>query len=290
MAGKKNRYPTQRKLSVRNSTGVPQVNAVIDIARNMSQVNHRLYRSSRYYECSITIDADVGDGTTVDVYALMDTWTLQKSLQMAKSAWDKANAEAKDMLDGKVARWNDFRVRHGLTGAGGGTGFDTLTACGFNPNTLGLEDYLGGEFIDSSVIDQTGATRHFTWAHAPLAGEYSIVSEYDLSGNTSSDPTVPATGAYDGLLPNLSAGAAAALQEDGNLPPYSENSLNGNAVWVKVATLFFSAGRAKASTGFFVAPGGYIALTNTSLLTSPEIQIECKRGDYKGIHAPSMLE
>jgi hypothetical protein len=248
----------------------------------MSQTNHRLYRQSRYYEVSVTIDSNVADGTTIDIYALADNWWTEKALQLAKAAWDESNAEEKEMLKGKVARWNDFRVQAGLTGFGG------LTAQQFSHTTLAAVPFTAGEFDDSQVVDQAGATRTFTWG-SPGASEYSIMDEYDASGNTSTDPTTAATGPYSGLLPNLEAGAAAALQQVGNNAPYNMTGY-GNGIWVKVGTLHLSAGRQRLSTGFFTAPCGFVAMTGVGWLDNPDIQIEVKRGDYKGVHAPSMLE
>lgn len=248
----------------------------------MSQTNHRLYRQGRYYECSITIDSNVADGTTVDVYALADTWMVQKAWQMAKAAFDESNAEEKEMLNGRIARWNDFRVAVGLPGFGG------LQANNFLKGTLGATPFTAGEFKNSNVVDQTGTVRSFSWG-GPTASAYSIIEEYDASGNTSWDPTYPATGPYNGLLPNLDAGAADALQADGNEPPYDAQDI-GQAIWVKVGTIHLSAGRQRLSTGFFPSPCGFIALTGTGFLDNPDIQLEVKSGDYKGVHAPSMME
>jgi hypothetical protein len=278
------RYPVQRTISVGQSAPAA-LNAVADVGNLLSKVNHRLYRQSRYYECSVTIDANVVDGTTVDVYALADTWWTQKSLQLAKDAWDASNAEEKEMLNGRVARWNDFRVANGLT-LSGGTG--ELKPIQFDSNiATGL--FNAGEFDLAQVVDQTGATRTFTWANTAGASEYSIMQEYDNAGNTDSDPTIPAIGPYSGLLPNLEAGAAAALQDNGNLPPYNEAAY-GNAIWVKVGTLHLAAGRQRLSTGHFTAPCGLIALVGIGAATAAEVQISVKSGDYKGVHAPSILE
>ena len=283
MARKTNskRYPTNRIISVAQDDPTA-LNAIADVGGLMSQTNHRLYRQSRYYEVSVTIDSNVADGTTVDVYALADNWWTQKALQMAKMAWDESNAEEKTMLKGKIARWNDFRVNSGLSG------FGSLKAHQFHRTNLNAQTFTVGEFIDSSVVDQTGLTRTFTWG-TPSAAQYSIMDEYDRSGNTSSDPTNPATGAYSGLLPNLEAGAAAALQDAGNLAPYNMTGY-GDGIWVKVGTIHLSPGRQRLSTGYFTAPCGLIAMTNVGWLTNPDIQIEVKAGDYKGVKAPSMLE
>lgn len=276
------RYPVQRLIAQRQPAGPPALNAVVDVPGSLSKINHRLYRQSRYYEVSVTIDSNVADGTTVDVYALADTWWTQKSLQLAKKAWDESNAEEKMMLNGKVARWNDFRVAHDLSG------FGSLDPVQFGRVSLGGVPFVAGEFELSRVVDQAGVGRVFTWGNA-TAGSYSIMDEYNATANTSADPQNPATGAYTGLLPNLETEAAAALQDDGNLPPYDSNNY-GTGQWVKVGTLHLSAGRQRLSTGYFCAPCGMVALTNVGWLVDADIQIEVKAGDYKGVKAPSMLE
>jgi hypothetical protein len=258
------------------------ISAFGDVSIQLSRINHRLYRQSRYYELNVHIDANVDEGSTVDVYALADTWWTQKALQMAKMAWDESNAEEKEMLNGKVARWNDFRTFAGFTGAG------FLNPIQFDTG-LAQELFLAGENDLSTVVDQAGVTRTFTWANTAAANQYSIMDEYDASGNTSSDPTTPATGPYSGLLPNLEAGAAAALQDNGNLPPYSATGY-GDGIWVKVGTVHVGPGRQRLSTGFFTAPCGFYMLAGVGNLPNAEIQVEVKAGDYKGVRAPSMLE
>ncbi len=275
------RYPVQRKISLASPSPVA-ANSFVDVAAALSQTNHRLYRQGRYYECSITIDSNVENDTTVDVYALADTWMVQKAWQMAKDAFDESNAEELEMLNGRIARWNDFRVELGLTGFGG------LEANNFLKGTLASTPFTVGEFQNSQVVDQAGTTRTFSWGD-PTAAKYSIIEEYDASGNTNWDPTYPATGPYNGLLPNLETGAAEALQADGNKPPYDEQDI-GQAIWVKVGTLHLASGRQRLSTGFFPAPCGFIAMTGTGFLGTPDIQVEVKSGDYKGVHAPTMME
>ena len=281
---KMKRYPVERTLNVGQSSPAA-LNAVADVGTMLSKVNHRLYRQSRYYECSVTIDADAVEGTTIDVYALADTWWTQKALQLAKSAWDASNAEEKEMLNGRVARWNDFRVSPGVT-LSGGTG--SLNPVQFN-SSMTPGNFTAGEFDFAQVVDQAGVARTFTWANTPGTTEYSLMEEYDNSGNTDSDPTTPAIGPYSGLLPNLEAGAAAALQDNGNLPPYNQNGY-GSTYWVKVGTLHLGSGRQRLSTGFFTAPCGMIVLEGVGAVPNANIQIVCKGGDYKGVHAPSMLE
>lgn len=255
----------------------------VDIPRHLSQINHRLYRQSRVYECSISIDADVQDNTSIDVYALADTWMVHKAYQMAKSAFDESNAEELKMLNGRTARWNDFRVINGVAGT------SSYEATTFLKRTLAPTPYTVGEFENSIVEDQLGVVKAFSWGD-PNSTTYSIIEEYDASGNTNVDPTTPATGAYNGLLPNLDATAAEALQDDGNNPPYDATDI-GQAVWVKVGTLHLGPGRQRLSTGFFKAPCGMVILDGVGVTEyNGSVELEVKAGDYKGVKAPSMLE
>lgn len=280
------RYPVQRNYNLTQALPAPSTTALVDVPKHLSQINHRLYRQARYYEVSVTVETDMADTTTMDVYALADTWMVQKSVQMAKDVFDRSTAEAKESLgEPHIARWNDLRIRAGLNLVSG------PDAMMFNQTTLADTVFTAGEFEDTRVIDQTGASRYFTWSNTPTASEYNIMGEYDASSNTSADPETPATGAYDGLMPNTTAAAVSTLQNAGNEPPYNATSL-GAGIWSKIGTLTIRAGRQKTSTGFFTAPCGLVALDGAFIIADElkDVRIEVKSGDYKGVKAPSMLE
>ena len=277
----KKHYPVQRMISVEQD--LPAANLMeVDTAQLLSQINHRLYRQSRTYECSVQIDANVADATTVDVYALADTWYLKGALKLAKAAWDKSNAEEIEMNDGNVARWNDFRVDPNIAGAA------QAKAVQFNKGNLTKLQFTDGQFALSRVVDQAGTNRNFTLSLAG-AGSYDMFAEYDAQPGTSDDPGVPSTGPYTGLLPNLEPGAAAAISAFGSEPPYKADGY-GDAIWVKVGTLHLAAGRQRLSTGTFTAPMGHIVLAGVGFLTEPDIQLTVRGGDYKGVMSHSMLE
>lgn len=69
--------PCSKRLNVAQSPGVAANIGEIFVPRRLSQVNHRLYRDSRTYTCSVSVDSNLADATTVDVYALADTWYLK---------------------------------------------------------------------------------------------------------------------------------------------------------------------------------------------------------------------
>jgi hypothetical protein len=278
----KKRYPVQRKMNI-DQPG-PAANILrIDAPKFLSQINHRLYRQSRAYECKVDVHANVADGTTVEVYALADTWYLTGALKLAKSAWDASNSEEIMMNNGKLARWNDFRVTNTIATSGAGR------VNQYSKGALVETAFTAGEFEDSIVVDQAGVSRTFTVGIA-TPSSYDIIAQYNEQSGTSADPQFPSTSPYDGLLPNLDAAAAAAISDSGNLPPYAQAGYP-NAIWVKVGTLRVEAGRQRLSTGFFSAPMGMIVLTGVGALgDTSEITLECKTGDYKGVMANSMLE
>ena len=231
----------------------------------------------------MTIDGNVADATTVDVYALADTWYLKGALKLAKMAWDESNAEEIAMNNGNKARWSDFRINDGISGAA------ALFPVQFDKGTLNPTQFTAGEFYFSQVVDQAGVSRSFTLG-TPSAAEYDIFEEYDNQPGTSADPEVPSTGPYSGLLPNLSVAAAAHVSDAGNLPPYNQDGY-GNAIWVKVGTLHLASGRQRLSTGFFPAPCGFVAFVGVGTIgDAADMQITVKGGDYKGVMSHSMLE
>lgn len=282
----KKRYPVQRKIGITQSPGPAANSGVIQCATFLSKINHRLYRQSRTYEAKINIDGNLADATTVDVYALADTWWLQGALKLARKAWEESNAEEIAMNNGHVARWNDFRVEADLPG-----GFADLVPTLHSRIDLSTVQYVDGEFDFSTVVDQAGVSRTFCLG-PPSATQYNIFDEYANQPGTSADPEFPSTGPYSGLLPNLDAQAAAAISDEGNHPPYKADGFE-SGIWVKVGTLHLATGRQTVSTGFFKAPLGLIALEGIATIT-PEnavnVSVEMKGGDYKGVMSHSMLE
>lgn len=276
----KKHYPVQRVISLKQDEPVA-ANAKVDLSKVLSQINHRLYRESRTYECSVQIDANVADDTTVDVYALADTWYLKGALKLAKMAWDESNAEEIAMNGGKVARWNDFRVAALAS-------FSDLKAVQFTQNNLIAASFNAGQFDLATVVDQAGQTRSFS-LDTGTATSYGIFEQYDNQSGTSADPQIPSTGPYTGLLPNLETAAAEAISEHGSEPPYNAAGY-GSAIWVKVGTLHLASGRQRLSTGNFIAPLGKVALKGVGFLDNPDIQVTIKAGDYKGVMSHSMLE
>lgn len=281
-------YPVVRKGAI-SLDGSADPNAMLRVDRALSGRNHRLYRQSRVYSVKVDLDINAAAGQTVNVYALGHSWMAQKAYQMAYDQFIENGKEEAAQLKTHRARWNDFRVDHGL-----GTAFQKdLLFAGATPGASGLTKFgTGSEYTMSEVSNVAGSAATFRWSGSGGA-TWNIIDEYDITGNTDVTPSTPIGAvAYDGLTDELDDNMSDHLAQDGNEPPYSKDTME-NAVWVKVATLSVNAaGQQKLSTGFFEAPCGLVVVQSSVPLTndSSVLNLECKAGDYKGVHAPSMLE
>lgn len=280
--------PVQRKVYLSGNAGAPGQTALIDAAQIASTSNHRLYRYGKKYILKVDIDVDaVGAGESIQVWALADTWAVQRAFEEAKMVFDLAYKNERENLSKEAqARWFDFRAVSGVTG-------DVMFATVSTDPTGATTLLTGGSFDTSIVEDQTGVQRSFSWRPATSASQYSIPAEYDLSGNTNSSPTVStASGPYANLQADSSVIEMNAMQIRGRNPPYDADAFPG--VWVKIATLQTSQteGAQRLSTGFFDAPCGQVILklsgAATTVSINNKVAVEFRAGDYKGLRAHNM--
>jgi len=280
-------YPVVRegRMQFTGPVTVPQIE--VNIEQYLSKVNRRLYRQSRCYSMKIDIDATAAQ--TYNVFALSDSWMNERALKMAYAMYLENSEDERDRLkSNSIARWEDFRVVSG-------TNYQKLNPLQYNwtagpPTPVEL---ASGEFSNSIVVDAAGAIKGFTWGPA-TASRYSILEEYDKAGNAQDSPST-STGdvPYDDLMADDNATMAQALQTFGNAPPYDPTGVSGDRTWVNIATL--SAGAAqRLSTGFFKVPCGIVLITagaaGTEAVATAPLSWTVKAGDYKGVHAPSLLE
>ena len=276
-------YPTVRGSKLGHQFAALNIR-VLHVDRALSRLNRRLYRQSKYY--SVKIDLDNDDANQYKVFALRDDWAVQKSYQLARRAY-LDNIKEEQAMIGKdmVARWDDFRV---LTGLNHQEIYPVLHDETLNPTAL-----VGGEFEDSGVVDSSNNTKLFTWGPAS-ASTYSILAEYDTAGNAQGSPESPLTTTpYSDLNTEVNDTTVQRLTQRGNDPPYDKDGVNGTRPWVEIATLGGTGGVQKLSTGYFCAPCGIVVIQRAdgNLNWVPEnLSFEVKAGDYKGVHAPSMLE
>lgn len=275
-------YPVVRRWELGSPTE-NQALRMLDVMRNLSVINRRLYRFGRVPRVKIDMDANAGQ--SVDVFALRNDWAVLQGFRLAyKTYLECTKEERKDLGGGQVARWEDFRVNPGTTG---GTMLPVL-----HTPTSSRVLLTGGSFELSTIIATDQSEKTFTWG-SPSANVYGILHEYDLVGNAQQSPDSDTNDLPYGNATNLrDQQQAQNLQEDGSLPPYDATGVHSSSPWVRVATLNVGApGDQKLSTGFFDAPCGLVMLVgNNDTWNSNGLICEVQAGDYKGVHAPSMLE
>jgi len=252
----------------------------------LCKVNHRLYRQSRVYNLKLNLAPNFDPGTQLEVFAIAPTWMAMNAYKRAYETFLENSKEERSSTD---ARWNDFRVE-------AGAGQDSVLH-GFTKGDIqgNFSQLSAGEFLDSEVHDSAGNTKRFSWMGTASSSLFNIIDEYDRHANTSSAPSNPTNEVpYDGLNDDRDAGQSAHLQGDGNNPPYAAASLD-NDVLIKICTLSANPQAQKLSTGYFDAPCGLIFIKATqpiaqSATMNEVLTMVCKEGDYKGVHAMSMLE
>ena len=280
--GSKKHYPVVKGSPL--SAGAA-ANTLVDTARCLSVLNRRLYRYGRYYNVKVDLRHDYA-GAPIEVFALRDDWAVQKAYQVAFQHYlDNTKEERENLASGQVARWEDFRCRDGLTLAKNDAR-PTLN------NAAGATSVLNaGEFELSQIVDASGTAKTFSWG-AAAADRYSMLSEYDKMGNAHVDPqSRPADAPYVNIDSEVNEQTHDDLQAKGDAPPYDQNGVNSGQPWVRIGVLGQTGGAQKFSSGFFTAPCGLVLLKGfTETSDAYSVSIEAKSGDYKGVHAPSMLE
>lgn len=289
---KKMRYAVQRHIES-SGLSTSQVN-ILDVPKFLSEANHRLYRQSRVYRSKINILAPTTETNgLLHVYVLRDTWMLQKAYQMAKDTFDKNTVEERSgMSPVNMARWQDFRIS---LAPANGQSYTTLTPTVRSNNTLGELSLANGEFVNSLVTREDSVDMSFG-LFGLANSRWGIMDEYDKTADVDDDPANLVSGssisAYDGLDNDNDSGSRNHLQTAGNSPPYDPNSLGGDRMFRKVATLgggiaaldqSLSNITAKTTTGFFDAPLGLVLIQVQGATSVPEIELEVQAGDYKGV-------
>lgn len=253
---------THHNLNIQLGGGVDYV----DLAYEMSRLNHRLYRQGRVYHADIVMTNTMAAGVPITVETIAPTWMNRKAWQLAFESWRKSTAAERE-AGIKGGRWNDFRVY-------------------FEGAHTGTPPIVNGEYLYTTVHD-TGATsgsRQFQMFGASSASRWGVLAEYDSLRDTDTDtpPSGGTTVAYNTILAELDNQQADQLQEEGDEPPY--NSLNLNAT-VQTFNLRAPAETNYYRTGLIEIPCGLIKVTNTG---GGAIQVRIKPGKYKGVHAEAM--
>lgn len=261
---------------------------ILDVGQTLSRTNHRLYRQGRNYCLRINVDPD--SSRTYEIYALRDDWMMHNAWKKSYETFLNNHKEEMKVLteNGGKARWFDYRINDAIT-----VGVE-IQPVRFNIATTGVVTpgpIPVGDFNYTELYAEDGTTRQLNLQSTIAGVSYGILHEYDKMGITNPNPTSATTVAAYGEVDNdLQDASVEQLSGDGNSPPYSSTGLDYTRPWLKIATIGSSGGVQKLSTGYFNAPCGLIVIKPSVNMSStdPELSMELKSGNYKGVHAPTM--
>lgn len=262
-------------------------NGTVDVPAMLSQQNRRLYRQGRVYQVKVDLDFAAAPQAGYTVYAINNTWMLKKAWQTAFETYREQTLGERNVFNGKLARWSDFRLDLGSLWTGS-VGLDSTRI-----DESGTEQLLQtGEFYNSQVENDSGGVRTFGLVES--ASRYNILKEFDLTGNMDTEPETPSTQvAYDDLDSDLTDTEISDVTGNGNEPPYAQNDSHWNYPLIKIGEIGSTSEGQKLSTGYFDAPFGFVIIVGTSphqQAGQSELVITCRAGDYKGVAAHSLME
>jgi hypothetical protein len=307
MAAKKKLQPAVRYLryELTNSGSVgTETSHYIDLARDLSAINRRLYRQGRSYHVkrvsivsSNTIPQPGQNAGRVTVGTLPESWVTQRAWQRGFAVYQEMHKKANAAVDNDISgKWADFKVH---------LSNDSRTATLLTPKDNGGNDVTLGEWNYSTLVTPDGTTSadefelHMLGDHSGAAGtrvSVGLVKSYGESRATvDTDPTVPTSVSDDPLTNVFDDGTVAdeimtiTFAENDN-PPYSIADYPGDDAnmpkpLVVQQTTLGADGR--ATVGGFTAMCGLLEIEATSPIANDtySVLIELAPGKYRGIAA-----
>ena len=257
----------------------------IDLFKDLSLVNHRLYRQGRVPMVRFGFTGPFATTITnaaVAAFTLPNTWQVRKAHQLALKEYLRATKEERRRTG--QARWHDFKVWL-EDGQRSGT---TLVPAGI---TVGTAEWAYSEIADA--VD--GSERRFKFLGNTDGNAWGMISQYDNMADTDNDsPDNPgASTPYSTLHPDVQDNNQDNLLDEGDAPPYNPENLQ---VQEQLHVIGVGSGKTdKMVSEWFPAPCGLLrimaACTSSGAIVDDELGgffVEVAAGDYKGVHATPM--
>jgi hypothetical protein len=225
---------------------VPNGTSYIDLAKDLSRVNRRLYRQGMSY-----VVQDIQIGTSVgmkasDVYTISfstagNSWVVHNAWKKAFSAWRAQQNAVKKALGDIEGKWADFKIYLDDSMRGGTT---------LEPYAGDAAIYQAGEWVYSQYVWDDAEVERETFGH--LIGssvgttDFGLIEEYGDSRRSVSDadPTTPAdasTSMYAKLMnmgtEDVSIDLIDNIENANDSPPYDFDDYPGGAANADAAVL-----------------------------------------------------
>ncbi len=297
MARNKNGSATEIHIPLRASAadGTDAGDAIIQVDKCLSMMNHRLYRQCRNYEVSLQY-VPISRSVTyeVEIYTFPDNYFVRGAIAHAYNTWKRS---IQDELDAgvKLSRWYDFRINE----QDPDSSWDFLVPAVFDGDAT--NSLTPDEYTETSVTGTDLSVEAFHMM-GTISNSYNIFAEYAkvLNSRRATSPAVTSDESYAGLLPG--GEDQEHLVETGDLPPYDHDFASywdSGDILVLRDKLFVDIGNAgnRTVSRQFKAPLGMVYLrlqgddSDVDFATggSPLI-MHCKPGSYMGVAADTLTE
>lgn len=305
---KKSKTPAVRYLRYElTNSGTPgnETSHYLDIARDLSALNRRLYRQGRDYHVkrisvvsSNTLGAPGGSAGRVTVAVLPDSWMVRNAWRRGFEAWNRMNKEA--TASGGLSikpTFHDFKVR--------GMGAYAPTPTYLVPKDNGGNNVSLGEWTYSALVSPDGTTSsdsmlmHMLGDHSGSAGSRTtigLVKSYAETRATvdTNDPNL-VINEDDPILNLFDHGTVhdeivANLETIGEDPPYDVNTYpgeTGNMPQPLVVQQTTLGADGRSTVGGFNAICGLVEIEATSPVANDvySVLVELAPGNYRGVAA-----
>lgn len=275
----------------------------IDLAKDLSVLNRRLYRQGRdYHVKKITIvSSDTPNmGSRVSVSGIGDSWVARGAWKRGFKTWNLMNKEASATLPNDVSgKWSDFKIY---------LSNDARVGTFARPMDNGGNLYDEGEWTRSVYISPDGTTSddsfsiHMLGDSVGSAGAWTSVGLIKSFGETratvdNDQPNVPGDVSEDPLVNVFDYGTTIdevidQLEADNDNPPYNAADYpgddgNGPKPLVFQDTTLMDG---RATMGGFNALCGLLEFEIKSPLASDvySVLVELAPGKHRGIHAEAI--
>ena len=299
---KKTKTPAVRYLRYEMTLGNPdtEVSAFLNIAKDLSRANRRLYRAGKDYhirKISIVSKDTPNMGNRISFSTIPDSWVARSAWKRGFETWRMMQAEATKQTAGDIrGTWDDFKVYMSPSHVGGTV---------LEPKDNGGNTYPAGEWVYTKLVSPDGTTGaddfHLTMLgdHSGSAGAWSrvgLIKSFGESRATVNDnePNVPGTASDDPLVNVFDYGTTIdevidRMEVEGDSPPYDVASYPGDNTNTPkpLVAQDTSIVDGRATVGGFNAICGLIEVEATSALPNDVISIlvEVAPGNYRGIAA-----
>lgn len=308
--------PAVRYLRYRLTNGDAGVETshFIDLARDLSRTNRRLYRQGREYHVKrisvISTNTISGvyngavpgslsqqDAGFISVSTVPHTWVAANAWKRGFQAWSNMNKDAMRKTNDIAGTWADFKVF--MTN-------DMRTGTMLQPVDNGNALYLAGEWDYSRYVAPTAAagvideySSHLMGAHVGAPGAYTSIGLIQSYGDARAtvgtfDPSVPPTVDDDPLVNLFDYGDTqnqliTNLDTYNDNPPYDHFEYPGDDANASKPNVVGQAALAlgSATIGSFSAMCGLIEVESFSPIAGDvySILVELHPGKYRGIKA-----